>query len=117
MLTLNDIATEDHRFIVKDPVNFSPERNKAVIAQTIREAETRMSKVQNAIEDALGERIEAVSAYGCYRFNRGDKTVKEYLGTKKWQEYVGEKLLDKVRVMKQANKIAGNDKFETSILL
>ena len=110
MLNIDDIHPDDQRFIIKDPVNFSPERNKAVIAETIREAETKQRKLHEVIDEGLGERIEAVSHYGAYRFNRGEKTIKEYLGPKKWQELVGEHLLEKIRVMKASQKLAGGDK-------
>jgi len=117
MININDIHPDDQRFIIKDPVNFSAERNRAIIDETIRETERKHRKMHEAIDAGLQERIEAVSYYGAYRFNKGSKSIKEYLGPKKWQEMVGEHLLEKIRVMKASNKLAGNDKFENSILL
>lgn len=116
-MNTNQLHPDDYKYIVKDAANFNPDRNRALIAQTIQEAEGRMKKVQEAVDHSLGERIEAVAHYGAYRFNRGTKKLKEYLGPKLWEKYIGEKLLEKIKVMRTANKLAGNDKFETSVLL
>ncbi len=119
MMRTQDLDQKDFKYIVHQPdASFSPKRNQAVIEETIREATAFHKKNNVAIESALGERIDAVSAYGCYRFNRGFKGVKEYLGTKLYTQLVGEQLLEKVRVMKTLNRLNGNKgKFEKSILL
>ncbi len=101
---------------VPDP-NFNPARNKAVVAETIKEAETYHKNVHSVIDDNLGERIEAVAAYGCYRLNRGFKNPKDYFGKKLYEKFIGEKLLQKLRIMDTVNRLNGNSKFKKSVLL
>jgi len=116
-MDINSINPKDYKYIVKKPVGFNPDRNKAVIQETIRETERYFAKLQDVFDDNLGERIEAVAAYGCYRFNRGDKTVDQYLGKKIMSQLIGEKILEKVRSMKAAEKLSGNTKFNKHFLL
>ena len=97
--------------------DFSEARNKAIIEETIKQAEKYHKTVHEAIDDNLGERIEAVSAYGRYRFNGGFKTHGDYFGRQLMNKFVGEKLLQKIKVMDTVNKLNKNNKFKKSILL
>lgn len=116
-MDINSVDPKDYKYIVKKADGFSPERNKAVIGETIRETERYFSKLQNVMDDNLGERIEMVAAYGCYRFNRGDKTIDQYLGKKLMSQMIGEKILEKIRAMKAADKLSNTEKFRNHILL
>ena len=97
--------------------SFNPERNKAVIAETIRETEAFFKKSYDFIDQELGERMEAVASYGCYRFNKGDKTPEDYFGKKIMAHLVGEKICEKLRSMEAVNRLNGNSKYQKSILL
>ncbi len=116
-MNINDIDSKDFKYIVKNPIGFNPDRNKAVIAETVRDTQRYFAKLQDVFDDNLGERIEAVAAYGCYRFNRGDKTVDQYLGKKVMSHLIGEKILEKVKSMKAADKLSSNKKFKKHFLL
>lgn len=101
-----------HRFndvTVPDP-KFNPMQNKAVIEQTMREAEAYHKKVGQALDEALGERIDAVASYGVYRFNKGQMSPETYFGKNFYRKYVGEKLLSKLKVAQSVNKLRRNPK-------
>jgi len=117
-MSINELDPKDYKYIVATPdASFSPDKNKAIIEETIREADTFHKTSGLAIESALGERIEAVSAYACYRFNRGFKNIKGYLGDKLYEKMVGEKILSKIRVADTVNRLNGNHKLRRPILL
>lgn len=97
--------------------DFNPARNKAVIEETIREAEKYHKTVHQLLDDSMGERIEAVSSYGAYRFNGGEKSHKDYFGRRLMTRFMGEKLLSKLRVMDTVNKLNNNKRFKNAILL
>lgn len=117
-MTTSDLDPKDYRYIVEKPdASFSPARNKAVIQETIDSSERYFKKLHTLLDDQLGERIEAVSAYGCYRFNKGEKSVKDYLGKRIYTELVGERIIEKLKVMETVNRLNNNVKFKNSILL
>jgi len=114
----NELDPRDYKYIVANPdSSFNPARNKAVIEETIKEADTFHKTSGLAIEEALGERIEAVSAYACYRLNRGTKKIKDYLGDSLYKRMIGEKILSKIRVADTVNRLNGNTKLRRPILL
>lgn len=112
-----ELDPRDYHYVVRDPVDFNPARNKAIVEETIKEATKYHMNEGRVIENSLGERVEAVSAYACYRFNRGDKGIKDYLGDKLYTRLVGEKILEKIRVAETVNRLNGNNRFKNSILL
>jgi len=114
----SELDPKDYKYIVAKPdSSFSVDRNNAIIAETIKEADIFHSTSGLAIEEALGERIEAVSAYACYRLNRGYKNIKDYLGDRLYKEMIGEKILSKIRVADTVNRLNGNQKLRRPILL
>ena len=104
----NDISVPD--------ANFNATKAKAIIAKTIEDA-TKFHNSVPDIDNGLKERVDVVSSYGCYRFNRGFKPIEKYLGRKYYEQLIGEELLEKVRVMDTVNKLNGNDKFKDFVLL
>jgi hypothetical protein len=113
-----ELDPKDYKYVIANPdLTFNPARNKAVIEETMKEADTFHKTAGLAMEDALGERIEAVSAYACYRFNRGTKTIKQYLGDKVYNAFIGEKIMSKIRVADTVNRLNGNTKLKKPILL
>jgi hypothetical protein len=118
MLSIKDIDPKDYKYIQKTPDrSFNPARNKAIIDQTIKDTETYFKDINGLFNDSIHDRIEAVSAYGAYRFNRGDKSIKDYLGKKLYENLIGEKILSKLRVMESVNKLNNNKKYKNTILL
>ncbi len=112
----SELDPKDYKYIVEHPnKDFSPRKNNAIIEETIKEADKYHRTEGLVIEEALGERIEAVAAYSCYRFNRGTKSIKQYLGDKLYAKMVGERILEKVRVSQTADSFS--NKFKKPILL
>lgn len=85
--------------------DFNPARNKAVVEETIREATKYHQTVGGLIDEALGERIDAVSTYFTYRLNRGTMAPKDYFGKQLMKKYTGERLMSKLRALKAAEKL------------
>lgn len=112
----SDVDPKDYKYIVTKPdPSFSPKKNQAIIDETIREATKFFQETDAALGEGVEERIEAISYYATYRFNRGDKKIKDYLGRSTYEALVGEKMLSKLRVLDTLNKLQG--KRDTKILL
>lgn len=108
----------DFRYINANPdPNFSPERNKAVIDQTIKETEEYFKTLAMARDNDLENRLDIISSYGIYRFNKGTKGLKDYLGKEQYEALIGENLLQKLRVAEASNKLIKNSKIQKGILL
>lgn len=112
------IQPEDKRFFVHNPDHeFSPRRNKAVFDETVRSAEKFHREIVEKIDDGLRERMDILNYYGRYRFNQGHKSFEQYVGRKMRDALIGEKILQKIRVMETVNRINGNDKYKNFIQL
>lgn len=113
-----DLDPKDYKYIVQNPGSeFSPERNKAVVNQTISETETYFRKLHEVLDNGLGERIDILASYGTYRFNKGEKSFKDYAGKQLYTRLIGEKILEKVKIMEATNRLNNNKKFKNTILL
>lgn len=110
------VQPEDQRFFVANPKDFNPDRNKAIIEETIKET-TEFFKKLNELDEGGRERMDMVGSYGRYRFNQGDKSFESYVGKEAYRKLMGEKILNKVKMMDSVNKLQGNDKFKKSILI
>lgn len=107
----SDVAPEDYKYIVATPdASFSPQRNKQVVLETIKETDTFFKEMREAIDTNLGNRIDVLSSYGRYRFNRGTKTFEEYAGRALHTRLIGEKILSKVKVFDSVNKVKSKQK-------
>ena len=101
------IQPEDRRFIKNDP-NFNPNRNKAIVDETIRETERFFAELEELKDKEALNRIDILTSYGIYRFNKGTKDLKGFLGRQQYNDLVGEKIRDKVRAMESINKLGGD---------
>ncbi len=112
------IQPEDYRFRVETPdSSFSPERNKALVQETLKEAEKFFKDISTALDAEAYNRMDMFGSYGVYRFNRGTKSFKEYLGHDLYKTLIGEKIMEKVRMMDTVNKLNGNTKYKNFIQL
>lgn len=111
-----EIQPQDRKFFVNDP-NFNPSRNKAIVAETIRETEKFFSQAGQGADKEQEDRVDILTSYGVYRFNKGTKNVRDYLGRELYNKVIGERILSKVKVMDSVNRLNGNTKFRESILL
>lgn len=55
--------SDQQRFFVKDPVGFSPERNKEIVENSIKKYEAMRIKKVNDVVDHYSERADAVVSY------------------------------------------------------
>lgn len=103
------IQEADYKYFVEKPdPNFSPERNKAVINQTIKSTEEYFRKLGKVLDDNILTRIDILTTYGDYKLNRGgEKKFKDYVGKQMHSQLIGERILEKIKLLEQANKITG----------
>jgi hypothetical protein len=106
------IQSEDYRYFIEKPnKNFSPQRNKAIIQETIQETDKYFRGIGKVIDDNLGERIDLISTYATKRLGGGmTKSFADYVGKETISRLIGEKILEKIKVAESVNRLNGNRK-------
>jgi hypothetical protein len=108
---------KDYRYINPNPDPlFSPERNRAVVEETIRDTEKYFDVFRTAKDEDLENRVDILSSYARYRFNKGTKQIEEYVGKDLMNKLIGERLLSKIRVADSVNRLSKKT-FKERILL
>lgn len=103
-MNLSRIDKKDYRYI-KDNPNFSEKYNKHIIDETIRETEQYFKTLNSKLDEGAKERLNILSSYAIYRFNKGTKKFKDYVGRKVASQLIGEKILHKIRLAEEKDKI------------
>lgn len=98
------VQPSDYRFYKNDK-DFNPARNKAIIAQTIAETEKFFNELSEKDRPEMEKRVDIISSYGRYRFNKGTKELRAYLGDKNYKDLIGEKIMNKVRAIDSVNRL------------
>lgn len=84
------------RFFVADgkvDANFSPQRNKAIIEQSIKDYEAMRAKKGTSQDDAFAERADAVVSFLRSMANgHSEKSVDQYFGRKALAQLRGEEI-------------------------
>jgi hypothetical protein len=111
------LEPKDYHLINKTPdPDFSPERNKAVVMETIADNEKLHKMMLSMRDKELENRIDIMASYGNYKLNYGKgKNIREYLGEEQYKAIIGEHLMEKLRVAQATNRLNGNK--HSSILL
>lgn len=95
-----------HLYVEKPDPDFSPEHNRAVIQETLDEAEKRRKGVSDKTKQASENIGDILASFAKYKFDLGGgKKIEDYLGKKRMAEIYGEKLLEKLRLIESANKL------------
>lgn len=110
---------KDYRYINPNPdPDFSPERNKAIIEETIRETERFHKDYVLALGEAWDKRKDILAHYAKYTIGKGgSQSIKDYIGKKAYEELIGEKILSKLSIAETTNRLSGNTRFKKGILL
>lgn len=108
------IQPQDKRLFVANPKDFNPDRNRAIINETIRETTKFFMDMYEKLDKGLEERIDVMSSYATYRFNDGGKDFESYAGKQIYKQLVGERVLEKVKALKASERLQG--KFKGHIL-
>ena len=89
----------DHElyFVEDGDEGFSPERNKAIIDETIKKYEAKRKAQMKDFQDKLGERSEAVAMYLKHVAGGKSTPVEKYFGRRNLAYLRGEKILQKVK--------------------
>ena len=106
------IQKEDSRFFIERPdSSFSPQRNKAIINETIQETTKYFRDLEEKIDDDMRNRIDILSSYATYRLSgTGTKSFKDYVGKELRSRLIGEKILSKIKVLESADRLKGRTK-------
>lgn len=112
---LTDFHKDNYHLLNDKPdVDFSPEKNYAVINRTIEKYKKLRYGINPKVTKAAGDRADILASYGIYRFNKGTKSFDDYMG-KGWEKRVySEKLLEKLKIVdsiRRLNLARGNTKF------
>ncbi len=110
-LSLGSLDKRDiEKYYVENPVDFNPRKNEAIINETLANTEKYFENVKAPIDNAIGERLDIMAHYAVYKFGaqQGSKTIRQYLGEPLYKQIVGEKIIEKMRIMKTVNKLSGN---------
>lgn len=83
-----DISKSDWKYIkVKPDPNFSPEKNKSVIDEVIRETDALTRKRKREFDEKIGERAEALATY----VGSDNEDLAKYFGKKYYDHLRGQK--------------------------
>lgn len=111
-MNTGSLDPKDYKFIVQNPIDFNPARNKAIIAETIAKADKFFGNIRTALDGGMLDRLDVMASYGLYRFGRGNKKLREFLGESTYKKLVGEKLLDRISVAKMLDQKNNNKKLK-----
>jgi acetylornithine/succinyldiaminopimelate/putrescine aminotransferase len=110
---------KDYRYINPNPdPDFSPERNQAIINETIKETELFHNQWRQAMDEKGRELKDILSSYAVNTIGKGmSKSLKKFVGKKAYEALIGEKVLSKIRIAETINRLNGNSRFKKGILL
>lgn len=85
-------------FKYKGDVGFSPEKNKAVIEQTIVDAEAEYAKRKKKFMGMVGERVDLIATYlKSPNGGQKNKSLEKYFGRKELARLRGMEILQELR--------------------
>lgn len=88
----------DYRFVLDKPdADFSPERNKKIIEDSIRAYELKRSSVFKKFYEGVRERAEAVASFLDHVNKGGGNDVDKYFGPKMLAKLRGLEILDEIK--------------------
>lgn len=110
--TPDEMMQEDHaRFFVKDPTGFSPERNKAIVEESIRRYDAMRATKLKTVVGQYEERADAVVSFikSVDKGKGGGGDLEKYFGRKMLAylrgQQIRETLMGGVSVANTAGKI------------
>jgi len=96
-LTVNQLLDYKKWYQDKPEAGFSPERNKAVIEESIRKAELMKRRRQSDYVEQIRERSDAVVSY-LKRVSMGmEKSVEAYFGRQELARLRGQKIIQEMQ--------------------
>ncbi len=105
-MRIQDIDPRDKAVYKPDPT-FNPQRNAQVIQEVHDDTRKFFKRLEDTYEREMENRVDILSSFARYKFDRlGDQKLKGYVGKRLHTQLVGEKLLEKVRIMQSVDKLA-----------
>lgn len=108
------IDPRDKKYFVHKPdASFSPQRNLAIIKEVHEDTAKYFASLRNKQVEDAGDRMDILATYADYKFNRGgSKDFEGYAGKNLRTRLIGERLLEKVRVLSTVDKLQGRTKVQ-----
>lgn len=97
--SLKEQKQRDHAlYYIEEPdSSFSPERNKAMVAESIRRTNENRRKKTKEFNDKVGERVDAVVTYLRSRVAEGSTPIERYFGKRQLAHLRGQQILRTIR--------------------
>lgn len=106
-LSLNDINPDNYRYIDTKVKNYSPEKNYAVIAKVLKDNDKMQSALHPDVEKNAGNVADILASFAKYKLDiGGGKQIEEWLGRERMKKIYGDKLLEKIRILKSVEKLS-----------
>lgn len=102
-----EVDSRDKKYYIEKPdPSFSPERNMAIVYETLEESNQFLTQINKVFRDDGDNRVDVLSSYSKYLFSKhGSKDFESYAGRQLYTKLVGEKILNKVKVMSIAERL------------
>lgn len=92
------IDPRDYKYFIERPAkDFNPEKNKAILNQTIKETTEFFNKLDNELDSEAGERLDVLASY------RHAQTSRNYAG--RFDNYVSRDLYNRLTGERVRNKL------------
>lgn len=106
-LELKDIHPDNHHLYVDKPdMNFSRQRNYAIINQVLAENDKMQRSIDPRVEENAWHIADILSSFAKYKLDiGGGKQLEQWLGKANLTRIYGEKLCEKIRVMESVQKL------------
>ena len=85
------------RWDVPEDPHFNADRNKAIIARTIKKNEELAKRKKKEFRQGLGEKIDMVASYLKSNAINGGTPIQRYLGKRWMAKLRGEMIMDKIK--------------------
>jgi hypothetical protein len=93
-----DIDRDNKLYFLEDgDAGFSPERNKQVIASSIKKYEAMRAKKNKEYTESIRERADAVATYLKSRVAEGNTSIEKYYGKQELTRLQGVSIMNKLK--------------------
>ena len=92
-----DQEDQKRYFVEEGDPGFNPDRNKKIIADTIKKTEANHRKRQKQWEEKVMERSDAVASYLCSNAVQSGKPIEKYLGKRNLAYLRGKRIVQELQ--------------------
>ncbi len=102
------VDSKDKKYYIEKPdPNFSPQRNMAIVYETLEEGEKFFASLNDERKQDRDDRVDVLASYWKYRTEKGTKDFESYAGRALYKRLLGERILSKYRTLSTIDKLRG----------